>query len=223
MIFFYVFITYGKKPSGTPRNHAEARTQLDALDRIRAQHPDKEVKVISEYCRSVRHLNNLPKFNGMLSVLESAGIGLFFIDDLHRIFRRSPPDARESCLSEMRAYEGYIFSLRHKRKLSEFSEEQIALLLHYTEQVKIPRSRVGASNTEKARIASSRSRTDRSIEIGLEIRKLQAELLDTNDAITLQMVADLANERGMKTATGKQWTRQTIGKALEAAQRSETE
>jgi hypothetical protein len=223
MILFYVLITYGDKPSGSLSDLAEGRTQLKALNDLRQLHPGKEAKVVSDYCRSIRHLNSLPKFKMMLRTLRGAGSGLLFIDDLHRIFRRTPSTARSSLLSEMRESGAHLFSLRHNKNLSDFSNEQIRVLLVNADRAKLARNRIGTSDTENARIASAKSRLGRAVAIGLAISRIREELLVSHDRVTLQMVADQANERDLQTATGKQWTRQTVSKALDAALRAESE
>lgn len=223
MILCYVLITYGKKCSGSLWEHAEGADQLGSFGRFLAASPGLVPKYFSDYRREIRRVDDLPKFSWMLRKLEQRGSGLLFIDDLHRIFRRTPEECRGSLLFEMRGYGSNIFSIRHRKRLSEFSDAETTLLLMRPEKVKRPQRRSGRTNTEKARVASVRSRAERAVETGNKIKALQDELLDTADKVTLQMVADQANERGMRTATGQQWTRQTVARALEAAQRSDPE
>ncbi|MCA1775752.1 MAG: hypothetical protein LC676_09145, partial [Loktanella sp.] len=127
VIFCYVLLTYGKKPSGGLREHAEGRAQMCVFDRLSAGSREVEKKYVSDYCREIRRLNDLVNFSEMLRALEKVGYGRLLIDDLHRIFRRTPPVFRSSLLSEMRPYASHISSILHRKTLTEFTDAEMAL------------------------------------------------------------------------------------------------
>ncbi|WP_145991948.1 hypothetical protein [Neptunicoccus cionae] len=142
-------------------------------------------------------------------------MGLIILDDLARIFRKAPLSCRDVLLEELKIFGDYILSLRHGKKLSDFTDRDIKLLLLHPEKSKSGSAGRVRWNTGKARKASAISRTARSREVKNEIRGLQQKLQRERGPLTLQAIADEANCLGLRTSRGKEWTRQTIGRALE--------
>ncbi len=220
MILFHVLITYGAKPSSSLRDRPEAKPQLVWYRRLCSRYPETETKIVCEYARSIRSLKSLPRLLSFLTSMEQSEIGLIFVDDLSRIFRRTSFFDREKLFQQLAAFGAHIFSCGHNKKLASFTEDEVKALLWLPEQRLISLKQSRVRDTKRARKSSMRSRAKRSVEIGLKIKSLQDELLDIHDKVTLQMIAETANKRGLHTSRGKQWTRQTVGKALEIAIRS---
>lgn len=219
MLIFHVLLTYGRKLSGTSfelRDRAEAKPQLEVLDDLRSAHPEHEVKIVADYSREVTCLGDLEKLVGILSKLKNAGQGLVFVDDLHRIFRRTPQPARSELLSQMRSYGEHLLSIRHGKKLSDFSEREVRGLL-CAEHVKpraIPRE---GNDTTRATSASAALRSNGMRENARKLTIVKDDLERTHARATFQMIADKANESGLRTTRGLEWTRQSVQRTLAAS------
>lgn len=212
---YYVFLNYGAKPQASVLGHPAASGQVKLARVLAQRYPNSKVRYVSDYARSVPGLDSLPHFQRVLRSFQSAGRGLIFLDDLARIFRNAPLPSRKALIEELEVFGEYIFSLRHNKKLSEFTDREIELLLLHPEKSKSVSTGRGRRNTDEARKASAISRSVRSKEVKSEIRELQQKMQQERGVVTLQTIADEANSLGLRTSRGKEWTRQTIGRALE--------
>lgn len=215
MIIFYVLITYGSQSSGSLRDHPQASAQLENYGRIATQFPDASVRVVVDYARKIRSLDDLPKLQAILMKFRKMDSGQICIDDLARVFRYTPFAYRENLLSELQEFAAHLFSLNHSSRLSGLSKEQQFVMLQHSEKASLWRGDAGPRDTTKARAASAVSRSRASQALSQKIKKVRSGLEEKHGAVTLQAVADEANMIGLRTATGKHWTRQTIKKALD--------
>jgi hypothetical protein len=216
MLLFYVFISYGAKPSGDLRGHPEARPQFEALERLGQNSEGVDAKVFYDYCRSVRRLQDLEKLVGILNGVSHSPRGAVCIDDIGRIFRRTPLAYRETLFAELSNEGRRIFSLRHNMRLEDFSHGQRDLLILHPEKTKKVAISKQPRNTSRARIASVESRRAKSENANEMILRLRNELLASNGDVNFQMVADCANKRGLRTAMGKTWSRKSVSRVLKA-------
>lgn len=214
MLLFYVFISYGAKPSGDLRGHPEARPQFEVLERLRQNSEGVNAKVFYDYCRSVECLQDLEKLKEILSRVSHIDGGAICMDDIGRIFRRTPLACREALFAELSGEGSRIFSLRHNMALEDFSPGQRDLLILHPEKTKKVAISKQPRDTSRARIASVESRRAKSENANEKILRLRNELLASNGDVTFQMVADCANQRGLRTAMGKLWSRKSVSRVL---------
>ncbi len=130
---------------------------------------------------------------------------------------------RAALLSELQEFAPHVFSFKHQCKLSGLSKAQMHQMVVHADTVKLRRGTVGQRDTSKARLASVLSRSKRSMTLSLQIGDLRDKLKAAQVKVTLQAVADEANRSGLHTSTGRNWTRQTIKKALDSVVQSKTE
>lgn len=211
---FYILMTHGAKPRGSFLDHPAAVAQIQLCRQFCGFTPNAKPRYFGEYTRKVSNMAALPKLNTVLQKCLIGGLGVVFMDDVARIFRIAPLATRVALFDELQVYGKHLYSIRHRKKLQDFTPAEINLLLLHAEKSKPSAKRSYHGDTEKARSASIISRSDRSKKIIQEINMLQRELLDKHGSATLQMVADEANSRGIRTSQGKEWSRQTVGKAL---------
>lgn len=215
MIIYYILVTYGSKSSAALRKHPQALMQHDTYKHICARYPDVPKKMILEYARKINGLHDLPVLRSILADVQKVSGHKVLIDDLTRVFRSTIFAYRKTLLSDLQEFAPYLYSIKHRAKLSEFSVYQTHVMTGLTDQIKWPRKNPRHRDTNKARAASTASRSRKSKDLGARISTLKLELEAVHGKVTLQAVADEANRLGWQTSRGKVWTRQSVKKALD--------
>ncbi len=222
-MIFFVLIIYGTKPSGSYREHPQAKTQIDIYEKLLEGCPEVSARYVIDSARRINGLASLPKLNNALTSLSNMdGFKIRFLD-LSRLFSYTDLNKREAFLQELNEYAAHIFSVRHKKALSDFSADEIYDLILHPEKSKLPSKQGQPRDTKKARSSSMISRTGRAISTARKFYSMKEELVSSEGRATLQMVADQANVRGMRTSRGKKWTAPNVGRMLDLLERAEQE
>lgn len=222
-MIFYVLLTYGIRPTGAIKSHPAAKAQLALINRLVSLDPQIKPKVVFDYARSVEGLRSLPQLAYVLARLQGFDGPKVRLDDLSRLFRIAEMRDRERLLKELQVYGSILFSLKHRKTLSEFSTNEIHNLILHAEKSKSPAQQQRAGDTANARAASINSRKSRSIAVARQLQALKNELLQREVPAVNQNVADEANARGIRTTRGGKWTAQNVDRMLKSLERVSVE
>ncbi|WP_026759193.1 hypothetical protein [Sediminimonas qiaohouensis] len=213
-VICYVLITYGANPSGSIRTHPAAKAQIGLFQKSLERFPQVKAKFVVDYARRIEGLGSLPKLQRMLVALSDIDGPSICIDDLSRVFRITNLQQRQNLIEELQEFGKYIFSIGHQKRLSEFSSDEIRNLILFPEKSKRLARQDRSRDTTSARLSSAKSRAETSKKNAHLLRQVEEELKGTESRVTLQMIADGANARGMRTSRGKEWTPQNVGRML---------
>lgn len=222
-MLFYVLLTYGHRPTGSVLKHPAARAQLAFIKRLVSPHPEIKVDLKFDYARRIDSLSALPALERVLSeVREIDGVKVR-IDDLSRVFRITKTNNRKRLLADLQEFGACLFSIKHRKTLSDFSPDELHNLIVHAEKSKSPAQQNRSRDTAKARSSSASSRSSASIASASPVKRVKEELMDMTGKATLQMIADEANARGMRTTRGAKWTASNVGRVLDLLERAEQE
>lgn len=213
-VICYVLITYGAKPSGSIRTHPAAKAQIGLFQKSLERFPQVKAKFVVDYARRIEGLASLPNLQRMLVALSDIDGPSIRIDNLSRVFRITNPQQRQNLMEELQGFGKYIFSMGHQKRLSEFSPAEINSLILCPEKSKRLAKQERTRDTMSARLSSAQSRAATSKRNAHLLGQVKEELTRTESRVTLQMIADGANARGMRTSRGKEWTPQNVGRML---------
>ncbi|WP_170333259.1 hypothetical protein [Ruegeria arenilitoris] len=218
-MIFYVLLTYGNRPTGPIKSHPAAKAQLALIDRIASLNPRIKAEVVFDYARSVEGLHSLPRLEKVLASLNDVDGVKVRLDDLSRLFRIAKMGDRERLLEELQVFGSSLYSVKHKKTLSNFSTGEIHNLILHAEKSNLPAQQERAGDTANARAASLNSRKGKSIAVAKQLQAVKNELLRREVSAVNQNVADEANARGIRTTRGGKWTAQNVDRMLKSLER----
>ena len=214
----YIFISSGARPRGDITNHPGARQQIANLRTMTAW--DTNPRFSFDYSRKIRELpSSLPRLHKALLAAQERGT-LIIMDDFCRLFSHAEDRAALWC--QLLPFGEHLVQLRAKQKLSSVSEIQRIAILSARPPIKC----VIGSTREERPLVERQEQTRRATRVSAVARKRQAdgkakelaevrtELQETQDKVTLQEIANTANERGLQTTRGKTWSAATVQRAL---------
>lgn len=230
----YVFLTSGAIRTSTPQRYPSRQDQIDnirfAADAIGLS-PD-EVSFVFEKVPRVHGLDSLPKLRHYLVRAAKTGQS-FFIDDLRRVFYACPIDKRRELLRELAPYLELIHEISREGELAASRNDAgLRALVNVDRPVRYraePKERPQRSattrkkQTARARRVSARSRKAQADRKAAQLQALKAKMLETREQVTNKALAEEANERGLKTTRGNEWSQATVKRTLDRLKRAEEE
>jgi len=146
------------------------------------------------------------------------------LDDLSRLFRGCPSTAaRHALIRELEPHACQLVGLRQGGNLGNLSNSQIALLAsgqldpryRYAASSKTTRNvEDGIAQTKAAKIASLRARRQAADAKAQELQTIRDALQTQSSRVTNKMIADRANEQGLRTTRGGLWRPDTVARQL---------
>jgi|GEM_PF-3416466 len=230
--FGYVILSHGPKPTGPLGKHEAARQQLINLNAYQRAEGIENVKVAFDYAREVKNLDALPDLKYFLDRAKGRPTKII-IDDYRRIFHRCPIPARQELLNELLKYGPHFADMRLKLTLGGLDNAGRALLLNDTGPVKFqleptpPQRRPSSKmfrkkQTSAATMASQKTRNLNADKKAKELSELKQRLAQKNLRPTLAEIAKAANEEGLKTTRGGNWTTSSVQRVLKRIEGKET-
>ncbi|WP_146193123.1 hypothetical protein [Maritimibacter sp. 55A14] len=217
----YLLLSYGPRHNGPAETKPAAQSQVRRISAFLG--PEYEITWVSDYARQVGSLDDLPGLKRVLVELQRSGSrAAIAIDELRRVFRRVPDEHALNLLNELLVFGDHILDVSYGRRLSDIpasSQEYIAVTTARKETLhRLERSVTAGEklnrNTKKATQVSARAKAKRADRTARLLDDLRKELANSNSTPSLSELARVANERGLRTATGKAWTGSTVGRML---------
>jgi len=223
----YALATYGPRPASPEdwQEHSQIRTQL-VLTKLFADRQGIAVfGVAFDYHRSPRSLDDLPKLKQALARAKQIPDKVM-VDCVGRILRAAKPEHRGRLLTELRADGASLHCGYNKAALCDIEDEKINAMLclpdleralsHAASRpLKLNRLR-----TEGARNRSSATLRSKSQFAGNRLAQIRAELQAAGKRGSAVEVADLANQRGLRTQRGTEWTAANVRQVLKRIERA---
>ena len=217
----YALATYGRRPSSSDAwsEYPEIWTQL-VLTKVFATKQGHEVfGVAFDYHRAPRTLADLPQLRSALTHAKQLR-SCVLVDTLGRLLRAAAPEHRESLLAELRAFGEHLYCAHSKARLRDLEDTWIRMLIHTPDlerQLAHASRKVTGENRTRTGSARERSGAIRKTRSGNSARLLDAirtELRNAGRKGTGDEIAVVANERGLRTQRGTEWTGATVRQAL---------
>ncbi|WP_156874849.1 hypothetical protein [Sulfitobacter alexandrii] len=219
----YILISYGPKPSGGLESCSAARQQrinlFEAAERLTGE---RKFACYYDYARKVEGLDQLPKLRGTLDNAKKKGFRVF-IDTYLRLFCNCPISNRKQLLKDLQRYSGHLFDVETASDIGDLNDTYKARLLLAVSPVRFklgkqPRSQRSAHEkhrqTSKATKASQRARSAAADAKAAELLGLQKDLTEVDKTPKLAALVKAANDRGLKTTRGNDWTVSSAQRAL---------
>ncbi|PWE29355.1 hypothetical protein DDZ14_17360 [Maritimibacter sp. 55A14] len=217
----YLLLSYGPRHNGPAETKPAAQSQVRRISAFLG--PECEITWVSDYARQVGSLDDLPSLKRVLSELRRSGSRTAIaIDELRRVFRRVPDEHALNLLNEILEFGDHILDVSYGRRLSKLpasSQEYIAVSNSRREALRKLERSVTADGklnrtTKKATQVSARAKARRADRTAHLLDDLRRELANDTFTPSVSDLARVANERGLRTATGKAWTGSTVGRML---------
>ena len=216
-MILYSLLTYGRRPRTLEQwnQHPQMLTQLV---RMRAYAAGKGIDVAGgafDYHRAPRSLFNLKNLRRVL-----AGGHDVLIDSLGRLLRPAKPGDRPALLAELQEFGTQLHCAQSKRLLCDMDDGWISALQQCSDLERhlahAARRQIGThrARTASARTLSSAVRKIRSGKTVDQLEAIRAELHAVGKKGTGDEIASVANERGLRTQRGTEWTGGTVMQAL---------
>jgi len=213
-IIAYLIATHG--PKTVTLSHPAVKKQVQNLrDFARAEEIPAPLRWVSDHSRRVIGIDSLPKLKQVLETGTS-----LIMDDLSRLFRGCPSEAERLALLRDLEPHGYqLVGLRQGKNLGNLSNSQIALLAsgqldpryRYAASSKTTRNvEDGIAQIKAAKIASLRARRQAADSKAQELQTIRDALQTQSSRVTNKMIAERANEQGLRTTRGGLWRADTV-------------
>lgn len=220
----YALVTHGKKPKPGETDHPSIRKQIANIRQALSQHEVERVQVASDYARQIRSMDDLPTLKQILSAMKANNAGKLVVDDLSRLFRICPIDARFALLNSLEPFGKHLFDLRLLGLLARVPAEKKAVFLKHADmmsgwEMSGARKNLGtaskrAESTRTAREASVAARSIARDHRDAELLRLHDEVAAESVTFTMKDLAARANASGMRTGHGRPWNARSVGDVL---------
>lgn len=220
--FGYVLITHGPRPRGSLQRCSAAKRQIENLKLFWERHNLQDRPYVFDYARKIEGLSALPNLKHALDVVNGKN-GRLIIDDCRRIFAHCSKNLRVGLFKEMAEYGEHFADLRTGRQLANLSNVDRAILLNAMSPISFqlePSSQKQRPleerqrQTRKAAAVSRIIRTKNANAKARELADLKESLKKDNRSVSAKIVAEKANEQGMKTTRGEKWSANSVRRAL---------
>ncbi|WP_209425037.1 recombinase family protein [Pararhodobacter sp. SW119] len=217
----YALATYGRRPSSSDawKEHPEIWTQL-VLTKVLATKQGHEVLGVAfDYHRAPRTLADLPQLRSALTRAKQLR-SCVMVDTLGRLLRAAAPAHREALLAELRSFGEHLYCAQSKARLREIEDAWISMLIDtpgLERQLAHASRKMTGENpkqTESARERSGATRRVRSQKIARQLDAIRTALRAAGRNGTGEEIAVVANERGLRTQRGTEWSGATVRQAL---------
>jgi len=222
----YLIATHGRRE--VTEDHPAVRQQVANIRifvrKVQSRTEEQEggkTNYYFDYARKVRGLSSLPKLERALTRVSE---GHFLImDGLSRLWRACPNrEARDRLLADLELYSSKLFGVRQISPLSDLTRETIDLLMSGALN---PRFQLAPREdkrphikrqlqTASASVMSKKVRRSAADAKAHELHKIRDELQAGADRVTNKMIADRANEQGLRTTRGGPWRPDTVARQL---------
>lgn len=225
VLYWYIVLTHGPKPTGKIDRHPAAQAQIANLKaHLKTLESEVQPLLRFDYRRKIRGLASLPELAHVLIAMRENGTGAILMDDIARLFAACEEERRKSFLTELLEYREQLAGLKQRGLLANMTETQLAMLAsgrettRYTYGGKRPRNNMSERDrkqqTVRATIASRKARGQAADDKARELADLRNKLTTDNKTPTLKMIANEANNRGITTTRGGPWSSSTVGRML---------
>jgi hypothetical protein len=230
----YVFLSSGAMRTSSPERYPARQDQIEnvslAMEAVGGS--PEEMTIVIEKSPQITGLRSLPKLARCLAA-ELKGDKQVFIDDMRRVFYSCPIAHRRTLFEEIWPFAPIIFEVaRSGSALSTRTKSEMIALLLVDRPVRyraVPKERLQLSESARkrqtriARYQSARSRAATADRKATQLNALKSEMLATQAQVTNKALADEANERGLKTTRGNDWTPATVKRTLDRLRQADRE
>ena len=220
----YILISYGPRPTGDLRTCRAARQQIRNLQCHAQKRPHGPNFYIGhDYARTITSLSSLPVLKDLLEGAKERN-AVIIIDSYQRLFVKCPPKYRRLLFKELIEYSDNFRDLQFGRSLAELSRFDRTRILTTQSPFKFvlgqtPKSTLSAEDrydqTRKATKASQLARSAAADRKAEELNKLKEELETDAGPVSFSELAQVANERGLKTTRNREWSGSAAKRALD--------
>ena len=233
----YVLLWYGAKHTRVPLGlRPGARQQILMIDHYAKKNRFKLSTVEWEYVRQAQAPRD---FGVLFRILERSrseqDAPAVIVDDITRLMKRLPSDDASSLVIELTPWLERIHDARLGRSLDqvEISHWQylFSLLnrdernLAVARRMSRPRGSVSPKQMQRAQERAIKERKRRADESARMVAELRDELLAENPdtKLTFAAIARAANERGLRTSRGSEWTSVQVSRALQRLEKQRSD
>ena len=220
----YILISYGPRPTGDLRTCRAARQQIRNLQYLaQKRQNDPNFYIGHDYARTITSLSSLPVLKDLLEGAKERN-AVIFIDSYQRLFVKCRSNHEQLLFNELRGYSENLRDLQTGKMLHELPESVLARILMTQSPFKFvygnhPKSTLGAKDrldqTRKATRASQVARAAAADNKAKELNKLKEELETNAGPVSFFELAQVANERGLKTTRNREWSGSAAKRALD--------
>lgn len=225
-MIFYIVLTHGAKPTGKIGNHPAASQQIANLrgywDGLKRE--TKPPPVVHDYRRKITGLSSLPSLSHALATVKASGQGAIVMDNIARLISACDEEQQLGLFNELIDYGDHLVGLRQGGYLSRMNEIQLTMLAsgrettRYTYGGKRRRTSMTKQDrlkqTTEATAASRIARGQAADEKARELDAVREDLSQEHRKPSLKMIAEAANDRGITTTRGGNWSSSTVGRSL---------
>lgn len=225
----YVLLWYGKKHTHVPIGRRPgARQQLLMIDNYAKKNGLRVVEVVWEYVRQAKRPRDFAVLFRLLEHGRSEqNPPVVIIDDVRRLMMRLPSDQFTDLVMDLSPWFEHICDARLRFPLDQTDDGYWQYLAKMVEQERLDlevarrtarrKGPAPARQMRRAQTVAARERTRRADESAHQIGALREELLaESPDAkLTYAAIARAANERGLKTSRGSDWSSVQVSRALQ--------
>ncbi|TMV07533.1 hypothetical protein FGK63_08660 [Ruegeria sediminis] len=219
----YILLTHGPKPGSTNiRNHPASRQQVANLKAFVDAMNWVDVPVVFDYARTVPSLSALPNLEQSLERAREQS-NTVMIDDFRRIFSNCPRERRVDLYSRLMGYGGFFRDIQTRKDIGDLGRNYVSMMLttdprRYLKIVTPP----SPSRSLEERRDQTRNATQASVETRARsadqkaagLQKLRESLEKEEGKVSLNRLAQAANDAGVKTTRGGKWTAANVGRTL---------
>jgi hypothetical protein len=224
----YALATYGPRPASSEdwQQHPQIRTQLVLTKHFADRQGIAVFGVAFDYHRAPRCLDDLPRLKQALARAKQTSEKVM-VDCVGRILRAAKPEHRGHLLNELRAHGAWLHCGYSKAALCDIEDHEINAMLclpnleRALAHAASRKFRLNRSRTESARSQSSATRRNKSQFAGRRLEQIRAELQAAGKRGSAVEVADLANQRGLRTQRRTEWTAANVRKVLRRDDRAQ--
>lgn len=225
-MIFYIVLTHGAKPTGNIRNHPAASQQIANLrgywEALKLE--TKPPPVVHDYRRKITGLSSLPNLSRELERMSARGEDVVLMDNIGRLFAACEKDRRAQLLEELHDYKMHLIGLKQGGKIWDMGQRRRLFMAsgrettRYTYGGKRRRTSMTKQDrlkqTTEATAASCIARGQSADEKARELDAVREDLSQERRKPTLKMIAEAANDRGITTTRGGNWSSSTVGRSL---------
>ncbi|MCI2395073.1 recombinase family protein [Aliiroseovarius sediminis] len=202
--------------------------QLTNLKHLSDRLEGQKLGVYHDYAREVKGLSSLPTLKHLLDQIDGKK-GRVVIDDYRRIFARCPQKLRFDLLAELEQFGWHFLDLKLRAHIGELSQLQKMTLLTASSPIKfelkpVPRAERPLEErqrqTRKAAAVSRIIRTKNADSKARELAELKESLKKGGRSTSAKALAAHANEQGIKTTRGGEWSASSVRRVLKRIEES---